>query len=248
VWCVVVTTVVLASGCAFHRGGVGDRDASPQDGSTDVAPPPDGSAPDAVLVQQGVAYAATSDAPLSLTLSVAPGVGHVLVMIGAAEHGPLTSITGGGVAAWMRATSSTTNMNIEIWYGTTDGSSATVMSHFPQSHLPMWMHIAEWANLSTAATVDQTSSGAGATSPASAGAVATMHGHDLLVFGVSDQAPNVFGTPVPGAWTPLASISETDVVQSAWYRVVAATATYAPSVGETAGSWDAALAAFAIAP
>jgi hypothetical protein len=242
-------TVVLAGACSFHHGGVGDRDALPQDGTVDGAlPSSDALQPDAVLVQQGVAYATSSNAPLSLTLSAVPDAGHVLVMVGAAEHGPLTSVTGGGVATWKRATRSTMNINIEIWYGTSDGSSALVTSNFSPSHLPMWMLVAEWANLATAMPLDQTSFGAGMTSPATAGAVATTHGHDLLVFGVSDQVPNVFATPAPGTWTPLASIMEADVVQATWYQVVRVTDTYTPSVGETAGSWDAAVAAFAIAP
>ena len=52
-------------------------------------------------------------------------------MIGAAEHGGLASVTGGGVATWTRATRSLNNTNIEIWYGITDGSSAAVTATFP---------------------------------------------------------------------------------------------------------------------
>ena len=85
---------------------------------------PDSVPPDALvlpaLLQQKQASAAAGPS-LSLTLDSAPANGDVLVMIGGCPAAPLMTATGGGVTNWMRAASSTVNVNVELWFGVTDG-------------------------------------------------------------------------------------------------------------------------------
>jgi hypothetical protein len=239
---------VLASACGFQHGTTGadaeqKRDADPIDGAAPDAPPGT-----AMLLHEITAYAPNSNAPLSAALPVTPAAGDVLVMVGAAEHGGLTSVTGGGVATWTRATRSVSNTNIEIWFGTTDGSSATVTIQFPPYSLPMWMAVSEWSGLATTGTLDAASSNAGSPSPAGPGTVATAHARDVLIFGVSDSEPNTFGVPAPGTWSAMTGVSSNVIDQAEWYQIVAVTGSYAPSVDESAHAWDGAIAALAIAP
>src|SRR5690348_11701447 len=62
---------------------------------------------------------------LAASLPQQPVAGNLLVMVGATPANALSSVTGGG-AQWQRGTLATANINVEIWYGITDGSSATV--------------------------------------------------------------------------------------------------------------------------
>jgi hypothetical protein len=203
--------------------------------------PRDASMLDPTLVQQGVNYAdmATS---LSVTLPNLPASGDVLVMIGGDPHLALDSVTGGGVMTWTRAAGSFDNANIELWYGVTNGSNATVTINCASNTLSMGLSVSEWSGLATTNVLDKARATSGLTSPASAGMIATANAHDLLLFGVANDSPNTFGNPAPGTWLPLTPVTG-NIVQSEWYRVVNATGTYAPAVSETAHAWDAALAA-----
>lgn len=200
-----------------------------------ASPPP-------ALVQQAIGTANTTNAPLTATFPAAPASGDVLVMIGAAEHGGLASVTGGGVATWTRATRSLMNTNIEIWYGVTDGSSSAVTITFPAYTLPIWLLATEWSGLATSNVLDMAASTAGTASPAAAGAV-TASAHELVIFGVGDQTPNTFGVP-GGAWMPLTAVSSNATVQNVWYEVVASSTMITPAVTETHHNWDAAIATF----
>jgi hypothetical protein len=71
----------------------------------------------------------------------------------------------------------------------------------------------------------------------------SVHAGDLVVFGVADQLPTTFGDPA-GEWMPLMSARSNHTEQRVWFTTAASTATISPSVTETAGSWDAAVAAF----
>jgi hypothetical protein len=223
------------AGCAFHTNAA--FDAPPQE--PDAAPIDVAAVEQPMLVQQAEADAPNSDAPLVATLPAQPGAGHLLVAIGADEHGALTEITGGGVPTWARAAQSLSNTNIEVWYGVSDGSSATVTVTADEDDLPMWVVVGEWSG---ATAFDGAKSADGTTSPASAGAQA-VHAGDLVIFGVADQSPTTFGTP-QGAWTELLPARSSHTEQRVWFTVAAATGTLAPSVTETALSWDAAVAAF----
>ena len=114
-----VLAIVCASGCGFHPGVAVDSADSPLD---DASLRADGAAIDGklavdpALVQQK-SNSATSGSPLSVTLAAPPTAGNVLLMIGAANSGGLTSVTGGGVATWTLVTSSLSYANIEIWFG-----------------------------------------------------------------------------------------------------------------------------------
>ncbi len=250
---VLVSLVVTLAGCGFHVGSADGVDApnALDDGS--VSDSADGAPPDIAsdalaIVQQVTGAAPNTNAPLSATLGSPPASGHLLVMVGAAEHGGLASVTGGGVGTWTRATNSLSNSNIEIWYGVTNGSSATVTITFPAYGLPIWMAVSEWSGLTTTSVLDVTGSTSGGASPAGPGTIATTHAHDLLIFAVTDSTPNTFGAPTPGAWTAMTGVTAAPVVQAAWYREVTATGSYAPTVTETAHSWDSAAAAFRVAP
>jgi hypothetical protein len=212
------------------------------------APARDSAVPDAVpnvpaLLQQTTNYvAATSTA--SATLLATPTSGHLLVMIGATPAGSLTSVTGGGT--WTRATGSTINANIEVWYATADGSSATVTITRTGNTADMWLAVSEWSGIATPIVVDDASSAAGTTSPASAGTIATT-GPALVLFGASNLGSNTFGSPAPGTWTVMTGIIG-GLMQSEWYRATPAAGTFAPAASETAHAWDAALVAFRYTP
>jgi len=256
-----VVATVCAAACNFHdassHGATGDGGATPTGdaGSRDATADARGDAMvDASsvvmaprLVQQTQGYMA-SGSPLSAAFAVRPSANDVLIMVGAAEHGGLATVTGGG-ATWARAARSLTNSNIEIWYGTTDGSSGTVTITFAGTNpYPLWLVVTEWSGLATTSALDNATATAGGGANASAGTIATTNANDLVVFGVADSAPNSWGTPGPGAWSGLQQVSSQVITQAAWYRLVSATGSYAPQVAQTASSWDAAVAAFRAAP
>ena len=220
----------------------GDSADARRDGTIAIDAPVDAAQPPE-LVQQTTATSNTTNAPLVATLPAPPASGALLVMVGAAEHGGLASVTGGGVATWMRATRSLDNTNIEIWYGITDGSSAAVTATFPAYQLPIWMLVTEWSNMASTNLLDMTVSTSGATSPASAGSITTTFARDLVIFGIADQTPNTFGAP-QGTWNALTSVSSIATIQDVWYQAVTTTGTFAPSATESHHSWDAAIAAF----
>ena len=91
-------------------------------------------------------------------------------------------------------------------------------------------------------------SDSGTNSTATAGGITTTNANDVVMFGVGDHDTGVYGAPGPGTWTSLDPIAIDDVTQGAWYRVVTATATYAPSVSDTGQQWDAVLVGFRVAP
>lgn len=207
-------------------------DGPPRDGPM-VAQP--------MLVQQGVNYADTATA-LSVTLPNLPAANDVLVMIGGDPHLMLDSVTGGGVATWTRGPGSFDNANVEIWYGVTDGSNATVTISCASNTLSMGLSVSEWSGLAATNLLDKGHATSGTTSPAGPGMIATAGAHDLLLLGVADDSPNTFGSPTPGTWTALTPVNGY-IVQAEWYRVVDVTGTYAPTVSETAHQWDAAIVA-----
>ncbi len=197
------------------------------------------------LVQQATAYS-PSAGELSATLPHLPVAGHVLVMIGGNPHDALAAVTGAGVT-WQRAAASTDNANIELWYGTTDGSDATVSISLPNATLPMSLEVVDWAGLASPAVLDAANAFSGVTSPANAGTLATT-APDLILFAVGDDTPNTFGTPSPGAWSALDPILEPAHQQAAWFVAAQTPDTVAPAVSETANSWDAVLVALELAP
>jgi hypothetical protein len=226
-----------------------DAPAAPQDAAPDVAvdaPMIDAPLPTAQLVQQNVNYAALGQ-QVSVVLANLPQAGDVLVFVGGCPQNNLDSVSGGGVTTWTRGAFSRVNANVEIWYGVTDGTSATVTAKLSTCVGPIQGHASEWSGL-TATPSDGGHATAGTTSPADPGAVTTTHARDLLIFGVADDAPNTFGNPAPGTWTALEAPSGMYIMQGEWFEVVPAAGTYDPHVSETAHSWDAALVALQIAP
>ncbi len=203
----------------------------------------------AMLVQQAVNHV-DGDA-VTISLPAAPTSGNVLLLVGADIHRGLPSVggvTGGGVATWNRAAFSAVNTNVEIWWGITDGSSPDVTIHGVAGDTSAkFGNVSEWSGLVTQAPVDGAHALDGTTSPADPGAMTTTNAHDLLVFGVGDGAPNTFGVPAPGAWIPLSPINA-DITLAAWVRIQTTAGVVHPTVTETAGAWDAAVAAFQIAP
>ncbi len=197
------------------------------------------------VVQQITAYSPGAGT-LSATLPQAPAAGDVLVMIGGNPHNTLAAVTGAGVA-WQRAARSTDNANIELWYGTTDGSDATVTIALPGATLPMSLEVVEWTGLASPAVLEAGTGVSGLSSPASAGTLATT-APDLILFAVGDDTPNTFGTPSPGAWIALDSILESGHQQAAWFVVAEPPETVAPAVSETANSWDAVVVALELGP
>jgi hypothetical protein len=220
--------VCSANACV---GSVSPDGAAPQDSTGLVAP---------ALVQQ-ITTSVDHGATLSATLPAMPAAGNALVMIGANEHDVLTSVTGGG-ATWAIAAGSAQNANVELWFGISDGSSATVTIDCatdcdPQ---PSWISLSEWSGLATSNLLDIAIADNGLDSPARTSGVTTTGAHDLLVVAAADLQPNNFGEPMPGTWRPLTPIVTAAIAQSAWYAVVPP-GTYTPTVSETGNNWDAVL-------
>lgn len=231
----------VVGACGFHPGPARSAlgDASAADVSPDVVRDSQASLP--LLVQQKTAYA-PSGSPLVATFDARPTAGDLLVMIGAANHGALADVSGGG-ATWSRATRSLDNANIEIWYGVSDGSSAAVTITFPSNPLSIWMAISEWSGMATSNLLDGASATSGTASPASAGTITTTTARDLVIFAVADSAPSTFGVPSQGPWSAMEAMTSAAIVQDEWYTVVDAPGTSDPQVTETAHAWDAAIAA-----
>jgi len=197
------------------------------------------------LVQQinGSSASATS-LPVPFTAVPTTTAGNVLIMVGGTSTGSLSGVSGGGVGNWFKAQSSTTNTHIEIWYGAVD--VATLTSSTPVTITAataggMWMTLMEWNGVSL--TIDKSAAQAGTSSPASAPSITTTNASDLVILGIADNIGNTFGSPTPGSWTALTAVT-TPKAQTAWYQIAAATATFNPTVTETAHTWDAAIAAF----
>ena len=195
------------------------------------------------FVQQAIASADDSNSPVVATLAAMPVSGDLLVVIGGDSHGALTSVTGGGVATWTRATRSLANVNIEIWYGITDGSAAAVTVAYPANNNPIWQLVTEWSAMASTNVLDAAMSMSGESSPATAGA-AGVGPRELALFAVADLTPNTFGTPAQGTWTALMPVSSSSTTQQVWYAIATTPGSLAPSVPETANSWDAAIASF----
>jgi hypothetical protein len=232
-----------------ERMAIGVQDADIDARTVDAPPadaPPDAAPATATLIQQAT-NSASPAATLTATLPAAPVAGHMLVMIGATPSGALTTVSGGG-ATWTRAASSTVNSNIELWYGVTDGSSATVTINRTNNLSTMWLAVSEWAGLATTTPLDRAIANDGIANPVTAGAITTTNARDLVLFAASAYAPNTYGVPGPGAWTAMTGITTSLVTQGAWYRIESTTATLAPQVTRSGGSWDAVLVALRITP
>jgi hypothetical protein len=234
--------------CETHAidASAGHSDALLVDAPIELdARPIDGAAQNVPMLRQQVTNYADTAASLSATLPATPIAGHVLVMIGATPSGSLTTVSGGGVT-WNLAAQSLINANEEIWWGVSDGTSATVTIARTANTQPMWLQVTEWSGLATTSTLIDAAADNGTTSPASAGSVTTT-GPSLLVFAATNDKDNVFGSPTPGTWTTLPGI-DAFLVQSEWYRVEPNAGTFTPTVTEQKHSWDAALAAFKYVP
>jgi hypothetical protein len=224
------------------------------DAAVDDAPPDspadatiDAPAPTAHLVQQNVGSSALVASQLSIVLPNLPAAGNTLVFIGACPQAQLDGVAGGGIATWTRGAYSTVHGNIEIWYGVSDGTSATVTASLATCLGPFWGAVTEWSGL-LASPADDASATDGVTSPADPGPVTTTHASDLLILGVTDNAPNTFGTPAPGTWTALDNPNSSFIKQASWYQIVSTPGDYDPRVPETSHTWDAALIALKISP
>jgi hypothetical protein len=222
-------------------------DAAIDDGMHFDVPAPIGDAAVGPMLVAQSSNFGTGGATLAVTISTAAG--DLLVMTGAAIHGPLTSVSGGG-ALWARAARALQNTNVEIWYGITDGSSNDVTITLTGNTQDIWMVVSEWSGIATTNPLDGAIATSGVVSPADAGMVVTANARDLLVFAVADGTPNTFGTPSPGAWSALDTIAAAGFfpTQAEWYRVTGIAGRFDPHVDETAGQWDAAIAAFRVAP
>ena len=241
-----LTTFASLGACGFTA----EREPSPFDSPAMVdgdAPPADAAPTVPLLVQEQTRFA-TSGAQLTVTFPNAPADGNMLVMIGAANSGALTTVTGGGVASWARAASAASNANIEIWYGVTDGTQGTIAISRTGNGLAIWLSVTEWSGLATTSSLDKAVASSGTTTTASAGTITTTTERDLLFFAVADENAGLFGTPTQGPWSPLAALSGAAIRQAAWHRVVSATDSYAPAVSTSGANWDAAVVALRIAP
>jgi hypothetical protein len=170
----------------------------------------------------------------------------VLVLIGGAGTG-IVSVSGGGVS-WTQAVASYTNKDIEIWYGVTDGSSPTITITANGMANNMRISVSEWAGLSTTSPLDQVGHASDTTLAPATATVNTVNVRDLVIFAVADAAPTAFGTPAPGTWTGLTDANDSVTDQSAWFEAVSSAGSYIPTVSQTGAKWDAAIAAFRVAP
>jgi hypothetical protein len=232
--------LLLLASCdrLFGIDGVKAFDAGPVEASIEAGPPPP-----AILVQQTM-LSDPGTAEIQISLTKMPTSGNVLVMIGGARNG-VTGVSGAGVATWKIAASSVISPTSYIWFGVTDGTSATakLQTGFAGE---MWAVLTEWKGLATASTVD-TNTHIGATNPGAGTApltVTTLSAPDVLVFAMS-SFNSVFDQPLP--WAELPAASANSISQRAWYSLVNAPGTQ--TVQYTyAGDYDATFAALRTAP
>jgi hypothetical protein len=243
---VIVQRAVLMVACGLIVLGTGcDRLFSIQHVD------PDAPAPTTDLVQQQTA-ADPNEWMISATLPALPTNGNLLVVIGATDRYNLASPSGGGVATWTLAALSSTHANVEIWYGVSDGSSATVTINCgcPTTTLGnMRLSVSEWQGLAASNAAEVGSDAAGSSKPGAATipAITTLDRPDLLIFGVSVVGTIAADAAGSGTWTALDPITVAPVIQSHWYQLVAEPGSYAASVMVN-GDWDAAIAAFRALP
>ena len=202
------------------------------------------------LIQQATNHADADT--LTITLPQAPAAGDVLIFVGGDIHAELdgtTGVVGGAVPIWKRATFSVINTNIEIWYGVSLGSTRDIVVHgiAGDTHA-IFGNVSEWSGLvSSGAMLDGAHANDGLTSPADPGAITTTNMHDIAILGVADLTPNTYGTPTGAVWHAMTGI-DADVSIGVWWRNVGLPLTVHPTVSETDNSWDAAVAAFEVAP
>jgi len=219
--------------------------ALPGDASADAPMFDAGALP--MIVQQATSHA-NNVTTLSATLPTTPAAGHMLVMIGANLSGSITTVSGGS-ASWTLAASSLINSNIEVWFGVSTGSGATVTIDRPATTASMWMAVSEWSGLATTSPLDVARADAGTGNPLGAGEITTANARDLLLFAATTPVPSSHGSPAPDAWTTMQGVTSETTVQGAWYRIETATGSYSPQVGHTSSDgWEAAVVAFRLAP
>jgi hypothetical protein len=199
-----------------------------------------------LLIDQSV-NTMVSALTLSTTFTRPLTPNDVLVLVGGAGTGIL-SVSGGGVSAWTQAVASYTNKDIEIWYGVSDGSSPTITITANGTANNMRISVSEWAGLSTTSPLDQVGHASNTTTAPATATVTTVNARDLMIFAVADAASTTFGTPAPGTWTALTDANNSVTVQSAWFEAVSNASSYIPTVSQTGAKWDAAIAAFRVAP
>lgn len=181
---------------------------------------------------------------LSATLPALPRAGSLLVMIGALQSQALTSVTGAGTS-WRLAIYSDMYANVEVWYGITDGTDATVQigGTVPSD---LWISLAEWRGVTD--VLDAKTAMDGLISPATAGTITCGDAGDLVLFAAADNLPNTFGEPTGGTWSPLEPAGSSQHAEQPWYTACAPLETLSPTVAETSGNWGVALVAFRLAP
>lgn len=209
---------------------------------TDVDAPPPVSRDAATmrpLVQYKGAQQLGVDA-LTVTLDAAPAPGHLLVLIGGDPKAPLTGVTGGGVRTWTRAVRSIENSNIEIYYGITDGSSATVAMALAGSDNVKTAVVTEWADVTI---FERATANDGTVTPATTPTILTTMPNTLAIFAASSFQPNNFGMPGPNLWTEITFPTPT-LSQGQWYRVIPTATGVKPEVSVSGSLWDAALVTF----
>ena len=174
-------------------------------------------APSSPFVREVIA-SGQGGSSLSVAFPSAPMASHVLVVIAGAENGVKT-VSGGGVASWMRAVSSRVSPTIEIWFGVADGSNAPVM--IDSGGGAVWVELSEWRGLATTNVLDGSGSGSGEIFPSGGSgtvqlAIDTTAAPDLLLFAIACYGP--VGGP-GGTWNQLMGITEGSITQHVWWQL-----------------------------
>jgi hypothetical protein len=238
----IVTFAFVACSASVGCGRVG-FDAR-VDGALDGAVDGASDAPSGPSLVESHGAADPNVTSLSITFS-ALTPGNVLLLLGGGHLSQILTPTGGSTA-WQRATYSTVNPNIELWYGVADGAGDTVtITATGVTGMSLW--VGEWTGLATTNMLDAASSGNGGATPATAGSITTIDPDELVIFGATSYLPNTFGTPTAGPWTQY-DVPIGDSMQRVWTRLAGAPGTFAPTVSQTANAWDAVIASFRTAP
>jgi len=159
----------------------------------------------ASLVQQATGANLGNNAnTLTVTLPQAPGNSDVLVLIfdqiGASQT--ITSITG---ANWTRVGQNTSGGDLEIWTGTSPGSSTITITgaNYFGGFQPGYAIVAEFSGISAAPDGFAVTT-AGGSWPVTTGTLTTTNASDLLMTAVLSYNGGGIGAAVSGGWTPLA--------------------------------------------
>jgi hypothetical protein len=187
---------------------------------------------------------ATSGTVISVTIT-SPTAGNALILTygGNPNTATIASVAGGGVT-WVKAKSSNTNRDAEIWYGLNASGLSTNVTITLNSALGGsggLANVSEWSGLSGSSVVDASGSASGTSASITTATINTTNANDLIITIGRHASSSSLGN-----LSPFISLASPDSAAfQAAYAIVSSTGSYYG--GWTLSSsvaWEAEIAAF----